>query len=145
MEKVAKKEAEDLLKKLGVKPTIKSELVEGGVRLVIDTDENALLIGKHGNTLSSLELILSLIVSKENGDFVRVTIEVGGYKQEREAYLKELAEKLKEEVLSSGGEKTINSLKPWERRFVHMHLADSEVVTESTGEERERVLVIKRK
>jgi spoIIIJ-associated protein len=135
-----------LLEKLGISASVEVEAEEDLRKVIIDTEENALLIGKHGTTLSSLEYILTLLMSAKLGEFRRVQIEVGGYREEREQYLKDLATRLKEEVLSSGYEKKVHGLKPWERRLVHMHLSeDGDVVTESTGEDRERVLVIKKK
>lgn len=109
-------------------------------------DNNALLIGKHGNTLSSIEYITYILVSKDLTEPKRLLIEIGGYREEREAYLADLATRLKEEVISTGVEKTVRGLKPWERRHIHMSLTeDAEVMTESMGEERDRVLVIKKK
>ncbi len=144
--KIVQEEAEKLLKTIEIDGKVEVEKNDDGYMVSIDTEENALLIGKHGNTLSSLELILSLIVSKKIGEYTRTIIEVGGYRKEREGYLKDLASRLKEEVINSGYEKTIRGLKPWERRLVHMYLSeDEEVTTESTGDERERVLVIKKK
>jgi len=65
---------------------------------------------------------------------------------EREEYLKGLVERLKEEVEETGSEKPVRGLKPWERRYVHMLLKDDEFVySESEGEGRDRVLVIKKK
>ena len=145
--KIVTKEVEKLLKQIGITSTIEVEGTDESFNLVLDASEdNALLIGKHGNTLTSLELVITLIVSQKLGEFKRVTLEVGSYRAERETYLKELADKLKEEVTTSGYEKQVRGLKPWERRFLHMYLEeDSEVMTESEGEDRDRVLVIKRK
>ena len=145
--KIVTKEVEILLKQIGITSTIEVEGTDESFNLVLDAGEdNALLIGKHGNTLTSLELVITLIVSQKLGEFKRVTLEVGSYRAERETYLKELADKLKEEVTTSGYEKQVRGLKPWERRFLHMYLEqDSEVMTESEGEDRDRVLVIKRK
>lgn len=109
-------------------------------------DNNALLIGKHGNTLSALEYIIYILVAKDLEDEKRILIEIGGYREEREAYLADLAGRLRDEVIESGVEKSVRGLKPWERRHVHMTLADDkDVTTESTGEERDRVLIIKKK
>lgn len=141
-----KDEAEELFEKIGVDAEIKVEEAEDGFKLQVDAEENALLIGKHGNTLSSLEMILSLIVAKKTGEYKRILIEVGGYRQAREDYLKDLAERLKDEVIDTGAPKTVRGLKPWERRVVHMVLSESpDVVSESEGDERDRVLVIKKK
>jgi spoIIIJ-associated protein len=138
-------EAISLLEKLGVSASVEVEGGDEGAKVIVDTEENALLIGKHGNTLSSLEYILTLLVTAKVGEFKRVQIEVGGYREEREAYLRELADRLKEEVISSGYEKKIHGLKPWERRLIHLYLEEAGgVTTESMGEDRERVLVIKK-
>ncbi len=144
--RIIKEEAEILLDKIGTEGSVVVTATDEAFNVQIDTDENALLIGKHGNTLSSLELILSIIVAKKSGEFHRIIIEVGGYREAREEYLKELAGRIREEVLSSGNEKTIRGLKPWERRVVHMYLSEGgDVVTESEGEERDRVLIVRKK
>lgn len=145
--KIVKGEIEQLLLKIGVNATVEVSAQDDSFSALLDAqDDNALLIGKHGNTLSSLELIVTLIVSQKLGEFKRVTIEVGSYRAEREQYLSDLADKLKQEVIDSGYEKEVRGLKPWERRFVHLHLQDDdEVMTESVGEDRERTLVIKKK
>jgi len=143
--KIIEEEAEALLDKAGIKSSLTVTEDEENFKLAIDAEENALLIGKHGNTLSSLELVLSLIVAKKTGEYRRILIEVGGYREAREEYLRDLANRLKEEVVATGIEKTVRGLKPWERRVVHMQLSESgEVVTESEGEDRDRVLVIKK-
>jgi spoIIIJ-associated protein len=141
-----KKETESLLVKVGITTEVSVTEDEDGYKVGIDTEENALLIGKHGNTLSSLELVLSLMVAKKSGEFKRVLLEVGDYRAEREEYLKELANRMREEVASSGYEKTIRGLKAWERRLIHLMLQEDEsVTTESRGEGRDRVLVILKK
>lgn len=146
MEKIIKQEAENLFKKIGVEASINVEQQDEIYKVSIETSENALLIGKHGNTLASLELVLSLIVAKKAGEFKRITLEVGNYRQEREEYLRNLALKFKEEVVSTDNEKSVRGLKPWERRFIHLLLQDDpEVETESVGEDRDRTLIIRKK
>lgn len=145
--KIIEEETKALLDKVGITATVEvTEGEDGSFNIHLDGEENALLIGKHGNTLSSLELILSLIVAKKTGEFKRTIIEVGGWRQEREDYLKDLAERLHAEVMETGSEKTVRGLKPWERRVIHMFLSEmGDVTTESEGESRDRVLVIKKK
>jgi spoIIIJ-associated protein len=146
MEEKVQKIIEELLEKIGVTATVNVEALEDSYQVRLDGEENALLIGKHGNTLTSIELIATLILAKEIGEFKRITIEIGDYRREREDYLKDLAGRLRDDVISTGYEKTVRGLKPWERRLVHMYLSeDSEVITESTGDDRDRVLVIKKK
>jgi spoIIIJ-associated protein len=144
---IIKEEIEKLLKQIGINSEVEVTAGEEGFVVSLDGGEdNALLIGKHGNTLASLELISTLIVTNKIGEFKRVTIEVGSYRAEREQYLQDLANKLKDEVVTSGYEKQVRGLKPWERRYVHMFLQeDDQVMTESVGEDRDRTLIIKRK
>ncbi len=143
---IVQQAVQDLLTKVGIESTVSVSEDENGYQVAVDTQENALLIGKHGNTLSALEYVLGQIVAEKQGEYKRVIVEVGGYREEREEYLQDLANRLKEEVIETGAEKTIRGLKPWERRLIHMLLSEDEsVVTESSGEDRDRVLVIKKK
>lgn len=144
--KDVQKEVESLLSIVGVNGQVSVDESDEQYNVSVATEENALLIGKHGNTLSSLELILSIILAKKTGTYKRVVLEVGGYRKEREEYLKTLASRLKDEVLETGAEKTIRGLKPWERRLIHLEFSeDPEVQTESQGDERERILIIKKR
>lgn len=137
----------ELFKLLDIEAEIEVTSTDEAYTVAIDAkDNNALLIGKHGNTLSSLEFIIYILVSKKLEAPKRLLVEIGGYREEREAYLTSLAQRLKDEVLETGVEKSVRGLKPWERRHVHMALSDTpEIVTESEGEDRDRVLVIKKK
>ena len=100
--KVIEEEAKTLLEQTGISAQVQVAQEDDNYKIQIDTDENALLIGKHGNTLASLELVLSLIIAQKTGEFRRILLEVGGYRQAREDYLKDLADRLKEEVLTTG-------------------------------------------
>lgn len=116
------------------------------VNITLNTQDTGLVIGYHGEVLESLQLILSLAVSKKIGRFVRVSLEVDGYKKNRTEWLEKLAIQTKERVLEENKEIAIPNLKSWERRIVHMFLQDDEEVTsESVGEGRDRTLVIKPK
>lgn len=114
-----------------------------GVEIVLNTKDTGVVIGYHGDTLEGLQLILSLCVARNLGKFVRISIDVGDYKKNRTEWLKTLAIETKERVLSEGKEIAIPELKSWERRVVHLLLQeDGEVVSESQGEGRDRVLVV---
>lgn len=146
LKKLVIDQAKELLEKLSIKTDPQVDETEDGITVRIDTEENALLIGKHGNTLSSLEHILSLSIAKKLGEYKRILLEIGDYRKEREEYLKNLALRLQEEVRESNQEKTIRGLKAWERRFIHMLLSEEkDVKTESRGEGRDRVLILMKK
>ena len=142
-----KEEAQKLLDLLNIQATVNVSMEDDVYKVEIDAgEENAFLIGKHGNTLSAFELILKMIIAQKSGEYKQITIEIGNYRMEREEYLKGLVERLKEEVEETGSEKPVRGLKSWERRYVHMLLKDDEFVySESEGEGRDRVLVIKKK
>ena len=116
------------------------------VDVLLATEDTSLVIGYHGETLESLQLILSLIISQKLGRFVRVSLEVGDYKKNRSEYLRVLVERTKDRVVTEQQEVPLPDLKSWERRVVHMMLQDDpEVFTESVGEGKDRMLVVKQK
>lgn len=141
--KTVQKTAEKLLSLLGIAGQVSVEMQDEIAQVVVETEEGGMLIGYHGETLESFQTILSLVASREFGEFVRVNVEVGDYKRNRVEYLKHLALQAKDQALAQQTGISL-SLKPWERREVHLLLEnDEEVTTESMGEGRERVLVVK--
>lgn len=140
------KKAEELLNLLDVKATV-SVAAEGEIAQInLETDETGMLIGYHGETLEALQLILSLMLAKELGEFVRVSLEIGDYRKNREDYLQRMVDQTKQQVLAENAPISLPNLKSWERRIVHLMLQDdAEVITESEGEGRDRVLTIKPK
>jgi len=142
---VVKEQAEKLLQTLGLSVSVAAEGQDDIAKVVVETEEGGMLIGYHGETLESFQTILSLMASRVLGNFVRVNVEVGDYKKNRVEYLRNLALQAKQQALSENTGISL-SLKPWERREVHLILEnDEEVATESQGEGRERVLVVKPK
>jgi spoIIIJ-associated protein len=140
------KKIKEFFKLLGIEEAFEVTEDEEIINVVIDADDPGMIIGRHGDTLDSLQLVLALILAKESGEFKRVSLEVGDYKRNRSDYLRNLAESTKQKALTEGREIYLPSLKPWERREVHMFLADDDqVITESVGEGKERTLVVKPK
>jgi spoIIIJ-associated protein len=140
------KTTKKLLSSLGVEAKIKITEEEDIISVSLETEDSGIVIGYHGETLEALQIVLALMLAKETGEFKRVSIEVGDYKKNREAWLEKLALDAKERVLSGEKEVYLTDLKAWERRVVHMVLqSDDQVGTESSGEGKERVLVIKPK
>lgn len=148
--RIIEKITKDVLKLLGIdtglsiEETTSGAKEDGVVNVSLDTQESGIVIGYHGEILESLQTILSLCVSKKLGRFVRISLEVGDYKKNRTEYLTNLALRTKDRVLEEGREIELSNLKSWERRIIHLHLQeDGEVASESRGEGRDRVLVIK--
>lgn len=144
--KILEKLVKELFEKLGVEEEFEVSENEETIDVLISSDEPGLLIGHHGDTLDSLQLVLSLMLAKKLGEFKRVSVEIGDYKKNRSDYLKSLAEQTKERAISEGREIMLPNLKSWERREVHMYLADDqEVISESVGEGRDRTLTVRPK
>ncbi|HZJ18645.1 MAG TPA: R3H domain-containing nucleic acid-binding protein [Patescibacteria group bacterium] len=136
----------EFFKTIGVDGKIKISEDEEIIEVELETEDSGIVIGHHGDTLEALQLILALVLQKELGEFKRVSIEVGDYKKNRSEWLTNLASETKERVLAESREVHLYDLKSWERRVVHLILQnDEEVVSESTGEGKDRVLVVKPK
>lgn len=107
-------------------------------------DETGLLIGKKGETLASIQTVLGVTLKAQTGEWSRVVVNVGDYREKEEDYLKSLAESTAQRVKETGEPQSLYNLKPWQRRIVHMHLSEeSGLSTESVGEGEERYLVVK--
>ena len=142
--KIAKELTQKLFDHLGIKESFEVTEDEDSINIVVSSVDPGLIIGHHGDTLDSLQLVLSLMLAKKLGEFRRVSLEVGDYKKNRSDYLKSLAAQTKERVVSEQQEVYLPNLKSWERREVHMNLADDpQVISESVGEGKERTLVVK--
>ncbi|MEK7502255.1 MAG: R3H domain-containing nucleic acid-binding protein [Patescibacteria group bacterium] len=145
-EKIIKDTTEELLKLLGIEGGIEINFGDEAVDIVLDTPDSGVVIGRHGDILESLQLVLSIVISKKLNRFLRISLEVGDYKKNREEWLKNTALDAKNKVMSQGREITLPELKAWERRIVHLALKDDEeVISESVGEGRDRVLIIRPK
>lgn len=113
-------------------------------RVNIKTEETGLIIGRHGETLNSLQLLLGVILYKKLGQWVRVILDVGDYRKAREESIKQMVERIITEVETSGQAVTLPQLTPLERRQVHLMLVDHPKATsESFGEGKERRVMIK--
>lgn len=143
-EKAIQETIGEILNKLEIAGDFDFTVNENEVAVTLNTEDSGIVIGYHGEVLESLQLVLSLAISKKQGVFTRVSVEVGDYKKNRSDWLENLAIRAKEKALLQNSEVPLTNLKSWERRIVHMLLQeDTEVVSESVGEGRNRTLVIK--
>lgn len=143
---IVKESAEELLAKLEIPATVAVEFVDEVYQVKIETEESGLLIGFHGETLGSFQLILGLLVYKKLGSWVRVVVEVGDYRARREEQLRAMAESYAAQVLATGQPISLPYLPPIERRIIHLALQDrTDVETVSEGEGNQRRVVIKPK
>lgn len=135
----------DLLSKLSIAAEITvSEEADDHYKVTIQTEETGLLIGRHGETINSLQLLLGVILYKKTGSWVHVVLDVGDYRKMREDSIKSMVDRITAEVTASGAPVTLPYLNPFERRLVHMMLAENKDLTsESTGEGKDRRVTIK--
>ena len=102
-----------------------------------------LLIGRRGETLSALQLLVSLIVGHRTKHRMRITIDAENYRERREENLRSLALRVAQQVRNYRRSIALEAMPPNERRIVHIALADSkDISTESIGEGDERRVVI---
>jgi spoIIIJ-associated protein len=103
----------------------------------------SVLIGRRSETLSAFQYIASLIVGKEEQQFVQLTVDVEGYRDRREKQLVQMANRMADQVTKSGRRQTLEPMPSAERRIIHIALRDHPAVkTESTGEEPYRKVMI---
>ena len=111
--------------------------------LDINGEDLAILIGKHGSTLDSIQQIVSALSFKKLGFYYPVIIDVEGYKSRQRIKLENLAKNLANKVSSSKKPYSMHPMNPYKRRIVHTYLSgDDRVETHSEGEGRARHLVI---
>jgi len=148
---VAKDVLEVLLTRIGVtasvvphaQPIVEEEGPAAPIALDIEGDDLGILIGRRGQTLSSLQYILRLIVSHQMKAWVSIILDVEGYRQRRSGVLRALAERTAERVKDMGEPFTLEPMSAYERRIVHLALTEHpDVITQSTGEGEARKVVI---
>ena len=145
--KVAKDITKRLLKEMGVEADVKTSEVDEAVNIDVEGDDLGLLIGHHGETLESLQVIVGLLVNKKLGldEWVQVSLDVGGWRDERQEALKAIVQKAAAEISADKDSVELSPMPPSQRRMVHLILGDfPELTSESVGEEPSRKVVIKR-
>jgi spoIIIJ-associated protein len=143
-----KKELEKILDLMVIKADIEIEQNETLIFKIIPNDikDSSLLVGWHGQTLKALEHLLKVISSQKLKDkYEPFVIDVSGYRERRESYLKNIALKAADRVKSTGRSVVLDPMSPAERRIIHLVLSDfSDITTESIGEGEDRRTVIKK-
>lgn len=142
-----KKETEEFFKKMSFE--VEVDLLpqrEMTLPVNLKTEEPQILIGERGETLSELQHILKIILRRKIDikDPFYLDLDVNDYKKKKIAYLKEMARSAAEEVALTKKEKILLPMSAYERRIIHMELADNpSITTESIGQEPERKVAIR--
>lgn len=125
--------ARTIMQALDVNYRLFSEERDGSTYINIETaGVDGLLIGRKGDTLTSLQHLIGRIVSKKLGGYQRLTIDVGGYLRNRHEILKQRAIKAAEKAKKTSHEVVLEPMRAAERRIVHMALADVDGISTYT-------------
>lgn len=140
----AKKYLEDLLSFFGLNTDIYATSEDDVIELSIpSTHLNGFLIGQRGDTMRSLQFIVSQALRQQGYEYVRVNVDVADYKKQRADRLAQAAEEWIKQVKESGKEMELRPMNAADRRTVHKVASDAGLATESVGEGRDRHIVLK--
>lgn len=132
-----------LLVKMNISAEIEAEQVEDNLSINMIGTDMAILIGKRGQTLDSLQYLVSLVVNKDRDDYIRVVLDTENYRMKRKETLENLAGKLAFKVKKSRKNVILEPMNPYERRIIHSALQNNPYVsTKSEGDEPFRKVVI---
>ena len=116
---------------------------EEGLEITISGDNIGLIVGKHGETLNSLQYLTAMVYSKQKGSYKRVSIDAGGYRERREKKIIQFGTRMAEKACRTGRRISLEPMNSYERRIVHMALQDVDGInTFSEGDEPNRRVVI---
>lgn len=144
-EDVAKKFLDDVFAamKMEVSVSAKYDEAEKELEVNLTGDDMGILIGKRGQTLDSLQYLVSLVVNKGQEEYVRVKLDTENYRQRRKATLENLAKNIAYKVKRTKRPVSLEPMNPYERRIIHSALQDDKYVTTySEGEEPFRKVVV---
>ena len=129
--------------KLEVTIDIKVDEDNRNVDVELNGSEMGVLIGKRGQTLDSLQYLVSLIVNKDREEYLRVKLDTENYRERRKATLESLAKNIAAKVKRTKRPVSLEPMNPYERRIIHSALQnDKYVVTRSDGEEPYRHVIV---
>ena len=116
---------------------------DGELILDVSAPDLAVLIGRHGKTLDSLQILVSLLTSRRLGFRYPVVVDLEGYKSRRKDKLSSMARSAASRAVRQGSSVSLPAMNPYERRLIHLALRDcDDVLTHSEGMEPERHVVI---
>lgn len=145
--KEAEERAEKFLKEMfdamGMQVVIKAEYSDNTLSVDLSGDDMGVLIGKRGQTLDSIQYLVSLVVNKGKSSYIRVKVDTENYRNRRKATLENLAKNIAYKVKKTRRSVYLEPMNPYERRIIHSALQnDPYVTTHSEGEEPCRKVVV---
>lgn len=137
---------EDILKNLGIDAQMEMRTKNDSKEIYYNlySEENALLIGREGRTLKSLQFLVRNYLNIFTDEYLLVNVDIGNYNDNRQKQLEIMATKTAKEVARTRIEVKLDPMNAYERRIIHSKLAEwRDVYTESIGEGEERSIIIK--
>ena len=126
-----------------VEITMEYDSQEGCLNIDFEGEDMGILIGKRGQTLDSLQYLTSLVVNKEQKNYVRVKLDTEDYRKRRKETLENLARNIAYKVKKTGRSVSLEAMNPYERRIIHSALQGNKYVeTHSEGNEPYRHVVV---
>jgi spoIIIJ-associated protein len=144
---IAKQLTIGLLERMGAKTEVEGFLKEGNLYLDIKGDQEGFLIGKHGRTLESLQMLINRMVSKRLKSTLKVVLDIDNYRKRRVDTLAQMALRMGDKAKRTGHSQTLGPFNAYDRRIIHLTLKeDPSLNTESLGEgELKKVRIIPKK
>ena len=129
---------------MGVENVTFSTVQKGEATIIrLDGEKLGALIGRRGETMESLSYLASLVANRLEGDYIKLGLDVAGYRDKRESDLTALAQRIGAKVRKTGRSFAMEPMNPYERRIIHSAISKMEGVrSESKGEGRDRRVVI---
>lgn len=128
---------------LAVVVDVKYDEADNSMEVDLSGDEMGVLIGKRGQTLDSLQYLVSLVVNKNAENYIRVKVDTENYRQRRKETLENLAKNISYKVKRTKRPVSLEPMNPYERRIIHSALQnDKYVTTHSEGDEPYRHVVV---
>ncbi|MCI8629832.1 MAG: protein jag [Firmicutes bacterium] len=142
-EKIAVTFLNEMFQAMHMNVSIETKLKEKQLSIELSGDEIGVLIGKRGQTLDSIQYLVSLVVNKGNSPYISILLDTENYRQRRKETLESLAYNLAKKVKQTKRNVVLEPMNPYERRIIHSSLQnDRYVTTYSEGEEPYRNVVI---
>ena len=134
----------DVIEKMGVQEVSFSAVQKGEATIIrLNGEKMGALIGRRGETMESLSYLASLVANRLEGDYIKLGLDVAGYRDKRESDLTALAQRIGAKVRRTGRSFAMEPMNPYERRIIHSAIGKMEGVrSESKGEGRDRRVVI---
>ena len=125
---------------MGVENVTFSAVQKGEATIIrLDGEKLGALIGRRGETMESLSYLASLVANRLEGDYIKLGLDVAGYRDKRESDLTALAQRIGAKVRKTGRSFAMEPMNPYERRIIHSAISKMEGVrSESKGEGRDR-------